>query len=51
MPALIAYTTRMNIYAVLLLLAGLIILYLIGRRRFYRRNVAGLQHLNIIILP
>ncbi|WP_413671001.1 hypothetical protein ACEN9X_14350 [Mucilaginibacter sp. Mucisp86] len=32
-----------NPYALLLIVTGLLIRCLIGRRRFYRRNVAGLQ--------
>ncbi|UOE48766.1 hypothetical protein MTO98_30670 [Mucilaginibacter sp. SMC90] len=32
-----------NSYALLLIVTGLLIRCLIGRRRFYRRNVAGLQ--------
>ncbi|MGF7072365.1 hypothetical protein [Mucilaginibacter sp. 3215] len=38
------YPDHLTIYAIILLLIGLLLRYLIGRRRFNRRNIAGLQH-------
>lgn len=44
MKTLIAYHTQMDIYAVSLMLIALILLYLVGKRRFNRRGIAGTQY-------
>jgi hypothetical protein len=44
MKNLIHHTNHLTIYAIVLLVIGLLLRYLIGKRRFNRRGVAGLQH-------
>jgi hypothetical protein len=44
MKNLIHHTTHLTIYAIILLAIGLSLRYIIGKRRFNRRGVAGLQH-------
>jgi hypothetical protein len=44
MKNLIHYTTHLTIYAIILLAVGLLLRYIIGKRRFNRRGVAGLQY-------
>jgi len=44
MKNIIHHTNHLTIYAIILLAIGLSLRYIIGRRRFNRRGVAGLQH-------
>lgn len=44
MEILIAYHNRMNLYAVVLLITGLLILYFVGKRRFNRRGIGGNEY-------
>jgi hypothetical protein len=44
MKNLIHHTNHLTICAITLLAIGLSIRYIIGKRRFNRRGVAGLQH-------
>lgn len=44
MKNLIHHTNHLTIYAIILLATGLSLRYIIGKRRFNRRGVAGLQH-------
>ena len=44
MKNLIHHTNHLTIYAIILLVIGLLLRYVIGKRRFNRRGVAGLQH-------
>jgi hypothetical protein len=43
MTLLFIHTGHTNHYGILLLIAGLFIRYQIGRRRFNRRSIAGVQ--------
>jgi len=43
MKNLIHHTNHLTIYAIILLALGLSLRYIIGKRRFNRRGVAGLQ--------
>lgn len=42
--------TRIQLHGIYLLIAGLIIRFIVGRRRFKRRGVGGLQHFNSYLL-
>ncbi len=42
--------TRIQVHGIYLLIAGLVIRFVIGRRRFNRRGVGGLQHFNSYIV-
>jgi hypothetical protein len=44
MKNLIHNIHHLTIYAVILLVTGLLLRYIIGKRRFNRRGVAGLQY-------
>jgi len=44
MKNLIHHTNHLTIYAIILLTIGLSLRYIIGKRRFNRRGIAGLQH-------
>lgn len=44
MEVFISYHNRMNLYAVILLITGLMILYFIGKRRFNRRGIGGNEY-------
>ncbi|WP_439697407.1 hypothetical protein ACFGVS_03125 [Mucilaginibacter sp. AW1-7] len=46
MKYLTHHINHLTIYAIVLLVIGLLICYTIGRRRFNRRGVAGLQYFN-----
>jgi len=43
MKNLIHHTNHLTIYAIILLTIGLSLRYIIGKRRFNRRGIAGLQ--------
>lgn len=42
--------TRIQIHGIYLLIAGLVIRFIVGRRRFKRRGIGGLQHFNSYIV-
>lgn len=42
--------TRIQVHGIYLLIAGLVIRFIVGRRRFNRRGVGGLQHFNSYIV-
>ena len=44
MKNLIHHTNHLTVYAIVLLAIGLLLRYIVGKRRFNRRGVAGLQH-------
>lgn len=44
MEKLTHHTNHLTIYAIVLLIIGLLIRYIIGLRRFNRRGITGLQH-------
>ncbi|RKR84097.1 hypothetical protein BDD43_4324 [Mucilaginibacter gracilis] len=44
MKTLIAYPDRITIYAIVLLAIGLLLRYIIGKRRFNRRGIGGVQY-------
>ncbi|OJY97969.1 MAG: hypothetical protein BGP13_09905 [Sphingobacteriales bacterium 40-81] len=42
--------TRIQVHGIYLLIAGLAIRFIVGRRRFNRRGIGGLQHFNSYII-
>ena len=44
MKNLIHHTNQLTIYAIILLVFGLLLRYIIGKRRFNRRGVGGMQY-------
>ena len=44
MKNLIHHPNHLTIYAIILLAIGLLLRYIIGRRRFNRRGIAGFQY-------
>ena len=46
MKELITYSDRITLDAVVLVAIGLILRYFIGKRRFNRRGIAGMQYYN-----
>lgn len=44
MKSLIHHTNHLTLYAIILLTIGLLLRYIIGKRRFNRRGIAGMQY-------